>query len=155
MTQYETKDSGAREHFESGMQRDTQDGKPRFDLILPEGIPFEDQILTRFAALMARGAEKYEDRNWEKATGEAEIARGKASAFRHFMQWITGETDEDHAVATFFNIMLVETIQTKLRLAEEAPSFARAAQMLDEVMRRSLVPPYPIPFKIPTPFLDD
>ena len=119
MTQYETKDSGAREHFESGMQRDTQEGKPRFDLIIPEGVPYQDQLLTRFAELMARGAEKYEDRNWEKATGEAEIARGKASAFRHFMQWFCGEADEDHAVAVFFNIMLVETIRTKLELSRE------------------------------------
>lgn len=114
MTQYETKDSGARAHFESGMQRDIEEGKPRFDLLHPLGVPYAEQFLTRCAALMGRGAEKYEDRNWEKANSEAELARFKSSAARHFEQWLNGEQDEDHAAGTFFNLLAHETTRYKL-----------------------------------------
>jgi hypothetical protein len=115
---FTTKDSGERQHFDSGMQRDTEAGKPRFDLLLPEGVPYEEQLLTRFAALLGRGAVKYDARNWEQADSADEIARAKSSAFRHFMQWICGETDEDHAVATMFNIMVVETTKPKVEARE-------------------------------------
>jgi hypothetical protein len=112
---FETKDSGKRLEYESGMLRDADSTKPRFDLIIPEGIPYEDQILTRFAGLMQRGANKYSARNWEKANGQAELDRFKESALRHLMQWYCGETDEDHAVAVFFNIMGYETIKYKIK----------------------------------------
>lgn len=112
--QYETKDSGERAEFDSGMQRDTEKGKPRFDLLVPLDVPYEAQLLTRVAALMARGAEKYESRNWEQADSEAELARMKSSAFRHFFQWLTGETDEDHAAATVFNLLAHETTKFKI-----------------------------------------
>lgn len=111
---YETKDGGERQEYASGMQRDTERGKPRFDLLMPKGVPFDAQMLTRFAALMARGAEKYDARNWEKADSEAELGRYYSSAFRHFMQWQVGETDEDHAAAVMFNLMAAETLKYKL-----------------------------------------
>lgn len=114
MTEYVTKDSGQRAHFESGMQRDTEEGKARFDLLFPEGVPYEEQMLTRFAALLGRGAVKYDARNWEKADSEAELARMKSSATRHFIQWLTGETDEDHAAAVMFNLLAAETTQRKI-----------------------------------------
>jgi hypothetical protein len=114
---YLTKDSGKREEYASGMVRDTQEGKARFDLLLPLGVPYEGQFFTRVAALLARGAEKYSDRNWENAAGAAELARFKASAQRHLMQWLTDETDEDHAAAVVFNLLAYET--TKWKLANE------------------------------------
>lgn len=114
---YPTKDSGERQEYDSGMVRDTQQGKPRFDLVIPEGVPYDAQMLTRWAALMARGAEKYGDRNWEKGRGTEELNRAKASAFRHFMQWFCDEADEDHAAGVFFNIQQVEIL--KWRMIEE------------------------------------
>lgn len=108
---FETKDSGERAQFDSGMVRDTEKGKPRFDLLLPLGVPYEDQMLTRDARLMQRGAEKYNARNWEKARGEAELQRYHSSALRHLLQWIGGETDEDHAAAVRFNIMAGEYVK--------------------------------------------
>lgn len=108
-----TKDSGARQQFESGMQRDTQEGKARFDLLFPLNVPYEAQFMTRCAELLARGAEKYESRNWEQAEGEAELERFKASAFRHLMQWVAGDTDEDHAAAVVFNLLGYETTKWK------------------------------------------
>jgi len=107
------KDSGKRLHFKSGMVRDVDDTKPAFDLIIPEGIPYSELMLTRWAELLRKGAIKYSRRNWEKADSIEELDRAKASAFRHFMQWFAGETDEDHAAAVFFNINEVETIRYK------------------------------------------
>lgn len=113
-TQYTTKDSGERQEYDSGMVRDTESGKPRYDLLLPRGVPYESQFITRVAGLLARGAEKYEDRNWEKASGQAELDRFKGSAFRHLVQWMTGEDDEDHGSAVVFNILAYESIKWKL-----------------------------------------
>lgn len=102
-----TKDSGERKEFASGMRRDTDAGKPRYDLIPP-------LMLKRWALLMARGAEKYGDNNWQLANSDEELARFKASAFRHFMQWQAGELDEDHASAILFNVAAYEVIKSKL-----------------------------------------
>ncbi len=46
------------ESFKSGAQKDVA-GKPRFDLIPPEAM-------LALAEVYSLGAEKYEDRNWEK-----------------------------------------------------------------------------------------
>lgn len=112
---YKTKDSGKRAKYNSGMVRDTNEDKARFDLIIPLDVPYEEQILTRFAKLMQRGSIKYNARNWEKASGQAELDRFKESAMRHMMQWFCGEIDEDHAVAVFFNIMAFEATLYKLK----------------------------------------
>lgn len=105
-TGFETKDSGERQTFSTGMNRDVQEGKARYDLVY-------SPMLKRWAELMARGAEKYGERNWEKAATEEELNRFRASAFRHFMQWFDGETDEDHGAAVFFNISGAEMVKSK------------------------------------------
>lgn len=110
---FKTKDSGKREKYRSGMKRDMQEGKPRFDLLVPKKQKFEDTLLYRWAMLMARGASKYDARNWEKAKDIEEFERFRDSAFRHFMQWFCGETDEDHAAAVLFNINGAEYVKTK------------------------------------------
>lgn len=107
------KDSGQRLNFASGMVRDIDDTKPAFDLLIPLGIPYDKLMITRWAELLRKGAIKYAKRNWELADSDEELDRAKASAFRHFMQWFSGETDEDHAAAVFFNINEVETIRYK------------------------------------------
>lgn len=116
---YTTKDSGKREEFDSGMVRDTQDGKPRYDLLIPDGVPYRAQFLTRVAELLGRGAEKYSDRNWERALGPQELDRFKSSAYRHFIQWMTGETDEDHAAAVVFNLLGYETTKWKMSNSDD------------------------------------
>jgi hypothetical protein len=104
---YKTKDSGKRKDFKSGMRRDIQDGKPRYDLIDPK-------FLRRIADLLARGAEKYGENNWQLANSGEEMDRFKASGFRHFMQWFEGEDDEDHAAAVVFNLMAAEHLKRRL-----------------------------------------
>lgn len=111
---FETKDSGARQEYPSGMRRDTQAGKSDPASVIVVGMPYEDQMLTRFGALMARGADKYGRLNYQVAATEEELDRFHQSAFRHFVQWITGETDEDHAAAVWFNILAAEMVKWKL-----------------------------------------
>ncbi len=100
--EYVTKDSGKRVKFESGFNRDVQEGKPRYDLIPAE-------LLKRLAELYSRGAEKYDESNWKKANSEEEYNRFKASAFRHFIDWMNDwNSEEDHAVGAIWNIMSYE-----------------------------------------------
>ena len=105
---FETKDSGKRETSKTGMMRDTQDDKPRYDLIWRPG-------LKRFAELMARGSVKYGDRNWEKAATQEELERFRAAANRHFEAWFQGDTDEDHMASTIFNLFGAEYVKGKLK----------------------------------------
>lgn len=105
---YETKDSGERKQFASGMQRDISDDKTLWHLVA------SGPMLKRWAELLTRGAIKYDADNWMKAGGEEELVRFKESAFRHFIQWYYGETDEDHGAAVMFNINGAEYVKDKL-----------------------------------------
>ncbi len=95
---FKVKDSGAREQYASGMVRDVTEDKVDYMLAL-DGPMFE-----RLARHLTAGAQKYAKRNWLKATGRAEYERFRESALRHFVQWLRGDTDEDHAAAVWFNI---------------------------------------------------
>jgi len=105
---FETKDSGERQQFDSGMQRDTQNGKTLFHLV------YDGPMFKRWAELLTRGAIKYSERNWMKANGDAERDRFKASAARHFYQWFIDDTDEDHGAAVIFNINGAEYVKGKM-----------------------------------------
>lgn len=126
----ETKDSGERVEFESGMQRDTSAGKPRFDLIMPKLLPYQEQMLYRWAMLMARGAAKYSDRNWEQADSPEERERFYESCDRHYFQWRAGETDEDHAAAVMYNITGVEYVDYRMDHAEEDADLTRPQNVI-------------------------
>lgn len=97
MDKFITKDSGERQEFSTGMQRDVQTDKPRYDLV-------DWPMIKRWAELMQRGAVKYGENNWKKAATVEEAERFRASALRHLIQWFNRETDEDHAAAVYFNI---------------------------------------------------
>lgn len=112
MSEFETKDSGERQQFSSGMQRDTTTGKVRFDLAA------DGPMLRRYAELMTRGAQKYDARNWMKASGQEELERFRESAFRHFMLWWEGDRSEDHAAAVIFNLNGAEYVHGNLGLDE-------------------------------------
>ena len=110
-----TKDSGNHMSFSTGMKRDISEDKPRFDLLIPNWIPFEEQFLTRFANHMARGAKKYSERNREVAETQEELNRFKESFMRHAMQWFCGDRSEDHCCAAAFNLMGAEMVLYKLK----------------------------------------
>ena len=110
---FTVKDSGKRQKFASGMQRDTTDDKVDFELI------FNGPMADRWAAHLTKGAEKYPDpepgeANWMRANGKAELVRFRKSAVRHFRQWLRGDRDEDHAAAVFFNINGAEYVRDKI-----------------------------------------
>jgi hypothetical protein len=111
---YKTKTSGDKDKFKSGMQRDSQDDKPRFDLIIPKDIPYEETMIFRWAALLKRGMNNYGERNWEKANTQEEYERFKASAWRHFIQLMSGDDSEDHSSAVFFNLNAMEYVKWKM-----------------------------------------
>ena len=94
---YQLKDSGERQKFETGAQRDVQENKGRYDL-LPPGP------LKRMAVLYEKGAQKYEERNWEKGIP---ASRCFSSAIRHLFQWLQGMDDEDHLAAAAWNIFAI------------------------------------------------
>lgn len=81
--------------FISGAKRDSNKGKIRPDLISP-------LMLKALGKVLAEGAEHYGERNWEKGIPDEVF---KESAARHYVQWMNGETDEDHAAKLIFNIM--------------------------------------------------
>jgi dATP/dGTP diphosphohydrolase len=118
MTDFTTKDSGQHQEYASGMRRDTQKGKPRFALMWTKLQPYEQQMVTRYAALLARGAAKYDARNWENGDSQEELERAEDSLLRHTAQLVAGETDEDHAAAVWFNTQAVEYF--RWRIAEKA-----------------------------------
>lgn len=94
---WQTKDSGSRQAFETGAVRDIQEGKPRFDLI-------PTFALERVAGLYGRGAEKYGDNNWQKGIP---FSRCLASLERHLHQFKQGKTDEDHLAAVVWNALAI------------------------------------------------
>lgn len=107
------KDSGKRAQFESGMVRDTQEGKLDYWRV------FIGPMIRRWADHVTKGAVKYPDvnigvPNWTLAAGEAELHRFKASAIRHLVQWLEGNVDEDHAAAVIFNINGAEYVKEKM-----------------------------------------
>jgi hypothetical protein len=112
---FAVKDSGQRHKFESGMVRDVTEGKTDYALVL-DGPMFD-----RWAVHLTKGAGKYSKRNWMLAEGDAELQRFRESAFRHFMQWFRGDTDEDHASAVLFNINGAEFV--KARAVQDAAVF--------------------------------
>ena len=107
MEQFKTKDSGKRETFSTGMNRDTQEDKPRYDLL-------DRPMLKRWAELMARGAVKYGENNWKKAATQEEMNRFDASLLRHVFQLLDGDRSEDHGAAICFNVAGREMVREKL-----------------------------------------
>jgi hypothetical protein len=92
--QFVTLGSGTTQEFNTGAHRDSQEGKSRPDLISP-------YAQYRAGELMARGAEKYGDRNWEKGMP---VSRFIASLERHLLAYKMGDRTEDHLAAIRFNV---------------------------------------------------
>ena len=105
--EYKIKDSGKHKLYKSGMNRDNRDNKIKYSL-----IPLT--MLTRWASHMTEGAKTHGARNWELANSPEDLDRFLDSAFRHLVQWMDGEEDEDHASACWFNVCGAEHVKAKL-----------------------------------------
>jgi len=101
---YETKDSGKREQFDTGSQRDTRDGKGRYDLI-------PQRARRRLALLYERGAKKYGDNNWRLGQPNS---RFMDSLLRHADEAAQGMVDEDHLAAVVFNAYAIMDQQERI-----------------------------------------
>jgi hypothetical protein len=120
MKQFTTKDSGKRQEYPTGMRRDLQTGKPRYELCTPKDTTIEDNMLYRWAMLMERGAIKYGVRNWELSHTEEELERFKGSAFRHLIQWLNDwDLEEDHCAAVMFNLQAAEYCKRRIKEMKE------------------------------------
>ena len=88
------RDGGDRTQFQTGSQRDTQDGKPRPDL-----LPVRAQL--RKAVIHMLGSIKYDERNWEKGQPQSQFL---SSLLRHLFAWMMGDTSEDHLAQAGWNL---------------------------------------------------
>ena len=100
------KDSGERRAFATGAVRDAAVGKPRPELISP--IATE-----RLAAWLARGASKYEARNWEKGIP---LSVSLGSLMRHLGKIQMHRRDEDHFAAAYCNVMFLLHTDAMIRV---------------------------------------
>lgn len=99
--------------FEGGGVRDGAEKTERFELAWTSDQPYDDQMLTRYARWMARGADKYADRNWESFASDDALEHAKGSLLRHVFKLLAGQVDEDHAAAVWFNVAAIELIRGK------------------------------------------
>ena len=119
-SKFELKDSGHRRKFKSGAVRDRAKGKGRYDLITPFA-------LVRLADIYEKGAEKYDDRNWEKGMPFTVFID---SALRHIVQYLMGYDDEDHLGQAAWNLFAVMHLeQTKPEL-DDRPKWSKDEKIL-------------------------
>jgi hypothetical protein len=90
----------------SGMVRGDDTGKPDYTLI---DLP----MLERWARHMTAQVPLKGHNNWKLASTPEDEARFRQSAWRHFIAWQRGDTDEDHAAALLFNVAGCEYVRSK------------------------------------------
>lgn len=83
-----------KQHFETGAQRDTNEGKSRFDLMTPF-------IEKRLGELLRKGAEYYGANNWLSGIPNS---RYWESFRRHANSYAMGMKNEDHLAAAIWNL---------------------------------------------------
>lgn len=89
------KDSGARETFSTGAQRDRQPGKGK-----PSLVP--SWVIWLVSRVYEDGAAKYASRNWEKGMP---LSNYIDSAERHLTKLKAGMRDEPHATQVIWNMI--------------------------------------------------
>ena len=119
-------DSEKRQTFDTGAVRDTAEGKSRPDLISP-------YAQLRKGEWLRLGAEKYDDRNWEKGM---KISRCIASVCRHLFQYMMGATNEDHLAAVAVNIEFIMHYEAMIKkgiLPSELDDMPKYEQQIERV----------------------
>ncbi len=128
---YNLKQKSKRQTFDTGAQRDTQEGKPRCDLISPI-------MLERLGTLLAKGAEHYGERNWEKGMP---LSRLLASAMSHMIKTLDGLEEEDHPIQCIFNLMAYIHTLHRIRagsLPVELDDMPREQNLREKNLKESL-----------------
>lgn len=83
--------------------REDKSGKPDFTYIA--------EMYPSFARMMQQltmGEKKYARLNWRNCEDPLTY---KQSALRHLMQYINGQTDEDHLIASAVNLMILADLE--------------------------------------------
>lgn len=91
----------------AGVNRSDPSGKPDYTLV-------DLGLLERWAMHMTAHADSKGRDNWRNASGGDDLDRFLASAWRHFLAFQRGETDEDHAAALLFNVAGAELVRSRL-----------------------------------------
>ena len=91
----EIKDSGNRRTFSTGAKRDMSEGKGRMDL-----LPWDAVI--EISKHCENGAKKYGEHNVDKGIPTSSLCD---SAARHLAKYLAGHTDEDHLLASAWNLL--------------------------------------------------
>jgi len=90
------KNSGRRiEKLETGSKREDKQGKGLFNLLPP-------RALQQVALRLEYGSKKYGPNNWNNGIQQSKLLD---SALRHLIQFMKGDTDENHLVASACNIL--------------------------------------------------
>lgn len=105
-------DSGSRDTFSTGCVRDNGEKKPRPDLISPFAK-------FRLGDWLRKGAEKYDERNWEKGMS---ISRCLEAIDRHYCQYQMGMKNEDHMAAVMCNAMFILHYEEMIKRGVLPPS---------------------------------
>lgn len=112
MNEPSMEDSGERREFKSGAVRDRGGFKPRPDLISPHAN-------LRAGAWLAKGAEKYGLRNYEKGMPISECI---ASLCRHIEDYKLGLTNEDHLAAIIVNAQFIAHYEEEIKAGRMNPA---------------------------------
>jgi hypothetical protein len=99
----EIKDSGNRRTFETGAQRDCAEGRGRMDL-----LPWS--AIIEVSKHCENGAKKYGEHNVDKGIPTSSLCD---SACRHLAKYLSGETDEDHLLASAWNLLWALEMRAK------------------------------------------
>ena len=131
------KDSGNRRKFDSGAVRDMSEGKGRMDL-----LPWDAVI--EISKHCENGAKKYGEHNVDRGIPTNSLCD---SAARHLAKYLAGHTDEDHLLASAWNLLWAiemrvnhpEMVNTPWKADEvknNTSSFLEACERATESMRK-------------------
>jgi len=99
-------DSGERQQFETGSQRDTQDGK---------GMPSLLQFISimEVSKVAESGASKYLPHNWRRGQP---LSRYLDSAMRHMFKFAMNWQDEPHLSMAIWNLMSLQETKSMIKM---------------------------------------
>jgi hypothetical protein len=90
------------------MTRTPDEGKTNY------ALAFDGPLIERLAVHLTKAEKTHGKRNWMKANSEEDYERFRESFIRHTVQYLRGDTDEDHFAALVFNCNGMEHVRSKL-----------------------------------------
>lgn len=133
---------GEMEQTDLGAKRESNKGRGRFDL-----LPYE--AMEALAIWFEQGAEKYEDRNWEKGISVKDCVN---RMIRHALKAGSGWTDEDHLAAVMWNAAVAITMRKRMPACNDHKWLEETKEVVDEVKRKEYEKVY---YKVPVESADE